>query len=606
MRLGRSSALFAAAVAVPLFSTSALASTKIIFDTDMQTDVDDAGALALLNALADRGYAQVLAAMVSSLHPYAGGAVDAINTYYGRGAIPIGTLQRPGVNLSSNYAQYVAQNFPQDLSNPPDAVRLYREILASQEDHSVTIVTLGYATNLRDLLASGPDQYSPLTGAELVAQKVSKWVNMGGNFETRQGINSTNVNWTRDTDAAVTAINDWPTEIVFAGREIGHTMRAGERLSETPEDNPVRVAYEKYFNSSAKDHHLADIVPVMYAVVGTEFDNGSGVEKYWALESGQIQMNADASFTWTPGATGERAESRLIDAISNPGLGLLPPSQVQERLEELMIAAPRGRDLSGPSAASSLAASPDNNIAGRVMLSWSPASETDQGSWVAGYNVYREGVLVGTAYGTRYFDSVPLAGNYQYTIRAFNVSGIEGDPVSLTALIGSGTGMGDGLKGEYFDNDDLIGLKFTRIDGQVNFDWGSGSPSPDIGVDSFSVRWTGYIQPAHATGTHVYTFSTESNDGVRLWVDGELLIDSWVPGGGQNHSGSIELEAGKFYEIRLEYFENTYSAMVRLSWESDGLAREIIPQARLYSVVPEPTSLTMLALGGLMLMRHRR
>lgn len=339
-------AALAAACALSLAATSAPAQSRVIFDTDFQTDVDDAGALALLHALADRGETQILATMYCSLHPWGARAIDAVNTYYGRGDLPIGVLKGPGVNMPSKYTEYIATHFPQDLgTNPPDAVTLYREILAAQPDGSVTIITLGYATNLRDLLASKPDQHSPLAGPELVAQKVQKWVNMGGNFETREGINNTNVNWQRDAAAAVTAINTWPTEIVFAGREIGHSMRAGGRLTQTPADNIIRVAYEQYFGGIAKDHHLADFVPVLYAVRGLEFDTGHGIDKYWTQQSGQITMNPDVSFTWTPGASGPRKRSRLLDARS-PGqstAGLLSPAEVQERIEDLLIAPPKNR-----------------------------------------------------------------------------------------------------------------------------------------------------------------------------------------------------------------------------------------------------------------------
>jgi hypothetical protein len=314
---------------------------KIIFDTDFQTDCDDAGALAVLHALADNGEADILATFVSARNPWSVSAVDAVNTYYGRADIPIGALKGPGVDLPSPYTQTLAERFTHaaTAANATDAVTLYREVLAAQDDASVTLMTVGYATNLRDLLASGSDRYSSLTGAELVARKVAKWVNMGGNFEVRSSpyaMNTTNVNWERDAEAAITAINDWPTEIVFVGREIGHSMRAGRRLDQTRADNPVRVAYEAQLGST-RDHHLADLSTVLYAVRGLAY----GDDTYWAQEHGRIEMLDGAKFNWRVGAAGGRAESRVIDAYTDPTLGLMSPADIQKLIEDLMIQPPR-------------------------------------------------------------------------------------------------------------------------------------------------------------------------------------------------------------------------------------------------------------------------
>ncbi|MBE9118829.1 hypothetical protein IQ249_23345 [Lusitaniella coriacea LEGE 07157] len=112
-------------------------------------------------------------------------------------------------------------------------------------------------------------------------------------------------------------------------------------------------------------------------------------------------------------------------------------------------------------------------------------------------------------------------------------------------------GAGNGLKGEYFDNDDFTELKVTRTDAAIDFDWGGGSPDPSIEVDTFTTRWTGEIEPLYGED---YTFHTESDDGVKLWVNGQLMIDGWN-GGGNRNSSPITLEAGEKYDIKLEYQE---------------------------------------------------
>ncbi|NJM57512.1 MAG: hypothetical protein HC857_08825 [Synechococcales cyanobacterium RU_4_20] len=85
-------------------------------------------------------------------------------------------------------------------------------------------------------------------------------------------------------------------------------------------------------------------------------------------------------------------------------------------------------------------------------------------------------------------------------------------------------GDGDGLKAEYFDNQDFTGTRLVRTDATVNFDWKTGSPAPQLAPDSFSARWTGKLLAQH---TETYTFSVAGDDGLRLWVDGKLLIDGW-------------------------------------------------------------------------------
>jgi len=144
-------------------------------------------------------------------------------------------------------------------------------------------------------------------------------------------------------------------------------------------------------------------------------------------------------------------------------------------------------------------------------------------------------------------------------------------------------GSGTGLKGEYFDNQDLTGLKLTRIDPTVNFDWGQGSPDPAIGPDTFSVRWTGQVQPKYS---ETYTFYTISDDGVRLWVNGQLLINDWTDHAATENSGTITLTAGQRYDLKMEYYDNLIDAVAKLSWSSPSQPKEIIPKSQLYPPAP--------------------
>ncbi|MBV9865069.1 MAG: family 16 glycosylhydrolase [Abitibacteriaceae bacterium] len=146
-----------------------------------------------------------------------------------------------------------------------------------------------------------------------------------------------------------------------------------------------------------------------------------------------------------------------------------------------------------------------------------------------------------------------------------------------------------GLTGTYYDNQDFTGTQIKRIDPQVNFDWGNGSPDPAIGPDTFSVRWTGQVQAQYS---QTYTFTTRSDDGVRLWVNNQLLIDHWGDQSPSEYSGSIALQAGLLYNIRMDYYENKYGAVAQLSWSSPSTSKTIIPQSQLYpdsTLVPGST-----------------
>ena len=147
-------------------------------------------------------------------------------------------------------------------------------------------------------------------------------------------------------------------------------------------------------------------------------------------------------------------------------------------------------------------------------------------------------------------------------------------------------GTGNGLRGEYFNNIDFTDFTATRIDSTVDFDWGLGSPDSAIAPDTFSVRWTGEIESRYS---ETYTFRTTTDDGVRLWVNDQLIIDRFIDQATTNHEGSIALVAGEKTDIRLEYYEKGGDAVAQLSWFSDSQPLEVVPQSQLYSSIePRP------------------
>lgn len=139
--------------------------------------------------------------------------------------------------------------------------------------------------------------------------------------------------------------------------------------------------------------------------------------------------------------------------------------------------------------------------------------------------------------------------------------------------------QGGGLTGRYFPKPGFKGTAVTRIDPVIDFDWKLGSPAPGIGADAWSARWTGEIE-AQVTGLH--TFFLRSNDGARLWIDGQLLIDDWKDHGSRVSQGTIQLEAGRRYAIRLDYHDTAGRANLRLLWSAPGLPRQVVPAGSLF------------------------
>ncbi len=159
--------------------------------------------------------------------------------------------------------------------------------------------------------------------------------------------------------------------------------------------------------------------------------------------------------------------------------------------------------------------------------------------------------------------------------------------LALAALCSVGHARADGLQATYYDQNGqqrqyFTGSTVTRVDPQVDFDWGGGAPAPGIGNNDFSVRWTGQVE-APASGD--YTFYTQSDDGVRLWVDNTLVIDNWTDHAQtEDASAPVTLSAGVRYDIRMEFYERAGQAVARLLWSGPGIAKQVIPGNRLHSI----------------------
>ena len=268
--------------------------TKIIFDTDLGPDYDDVGALAFLHAMADSGKAEILATVSSNKHDLVAPSIEVINTYFNRPDLAIGAPKTEGVNLGSSqhWADSIVLKYPHSIRSTtevPDAVDVYRKVLNEQPDKSVTIVTVGFLTNLNNLLNSQPDNITPLTGKELVSKKVKRLVSMAGKFPE-----GSEFNVHMDSFSSEFVFNNWPGEIIFTGFEIGWEIRTGLRLIRSNLINsPVKDVFAISIPLSAADKEGRmswDETAVLIAVYGTE--------GFFDTVRGRILVMPDGSNSW--------------------------------------------------------------------------------------------------------------------------------------------------------------------------------------------------------------------------------------------------------------------------------------------------------------------
>ena len=291
---------------------------RVILDTDMDSDCDDVGALVMLHALADKGEAQILGVMMSDPNGESPACTDAINTFHGRGDIPIGVRKSGSGKANSRYARQIAAEFPHDFKYDaaPRAVDLYRSILAAQPDGSVVIVSIGTLGNLAELLVSQPDARSPLVGAELVRRKVRFWSCMGGYYPG--GRKDAEHNFKFGGKATAQAINDWPTPIVFSGWELGVRLTTGANRAEISAPHPVRRAYDLYCKPG-EGRASWDQTSVLFAV--------RGAGEWWNLHrGGHNHVFEDGRNEWRPSP--EKDHAYLVEKMK--------PADVVKLMDELM------------------------------------------------------------------------------------------------------------------------------------------------------------------------------------------------------------------------------------------------------------------------------
>jgi inosine-uridine nucleoside N-ribohydrolase len=301
---------------------------NIIFDTDMGPDYDDVGALAMLHALADKGEANILATVSSNMYKNAVPCIDVINHYFGRPDISVGGPAE-GINVVDGrfvdklyWGEILPALYPHRVKNTdnyPDAVELYREMLSKQPDGSVTIVTVGFFTNLAMLLVTQGDSYSELTGKELVRKKVKHLVSMAGSFPDGREFNVY-----RDSTSSVKVFNDWPTPIILSGFQIGVDIRTGLRLvaNENISGSPIKDTYSLCIPMDKKGRSSWDQTAVLVAV--------KGFEKYFDIKYGTMMVLPNGNNTWQDKPGGQHGQLLLK----------MPKDDLTFLIEDLMMHQP--------------------------------------------------------------------------------------------------------------------------------------------------------------------------------------------------------------------------------------------------------------------------
>jgi inosine-uridine nucleoside N-ribohydrolase len=318
---------------VALLVTTLLASSQekplpVIFDTDMGPDYDDVGAITLLHAFADSGKATILATMSSNKYEGVAAVINLFNTYFHRPEIPIGVPRTAAVNQrdKQHWTDSILSKYPHAITRndeAQDAVTLYRKVLARQPDHSVTIITVGFLTNLQGLLKSGPDNFSPLDGQELVWKKVKQLVSMAGKFPQGWEFNVFS-----DSTASVYVFDHWPTPVLLSGFEIGVKIKCGLPLVQNPviQHSPVKDVFRISIPLAAEDslgRSSWDETAVLIAI--------AGCKPWYQLQPGIMHVSPNGSDTWEDAPAGRHA--RVIEAR--------PVAEVQQLINTLIMHQPK-------------------------------------------------------------------------------------------------------------------------------------------------------------------------------------------------------------------------------------------------------------------------
>lgn len=281
---------------------------NIIFETDMGNDVDDALAIDMLYKYNRQGRINLMAVMLNKEGEFPPMYIDLLNTWYKQKRIPIGLSPRDGQSVvaGANYTQVVCEKKDEkgkplykhsikDYSKLLPAVMLYRKLLAKAEDASVSIVSVGFSTNLALLLDTEADEYSPLTGKELIAKKVKRLVTMAGHIQNPEFAEYNVVN---DVKACQRVFAEWPTPIYMSPFELGlqicYPAHSIENDFTWVPHHPIVDSYKAYL-PKIEDRPTWDLTAVLYAIDPQQFFNISPAGRVVVTDEGYTHYTQDAS-----------------------------------------------------------------------------------------------------------------------------------------------------------------------------------------------------------------------------------------------------------------------------------------------------------------------
>lgn len=306
---------------------TAVAPVNVIFDTDMGPDYDDVGAITMLHAFADEGSANILATIASTKYEGVAEVLNVFNTYFKRPQIPVAVPSQKASVLRDfqHWSDSVRKNYPHAIKSnkdAEDAIKLYRKILSQQPDTSVTIITVGFLTNISNLLKSQPDSFSTLTGRDLVNQKVKKLVSMAGKFPEGSEFN-VNI----DAAASQYTYANFPRPVIFSGFEIGKDIKTGIPLisDSSIKNSPVKDVFRISIPMAKEDSAGRMSWDETAVLVGVK-----GHEPYYTLQQGTIIIDDKGYNKWSNDST---KQYHLVPATS--------PREVQDVINRLIMHQPK-------------------------------------------------------------------------------------------------------------------------------------------------------------------------------------------------------------------------------------------------------------------------
>jgi len=596
---------------------------SLILDTDILDDVDDVGAIALAHALQDKGEADILGVVVDTNHLKSAYCVDALNTYFGNPNIPVG-IKYPASASNTNRYPDNCSAFPQNLSSTTvqEGWKLYRQLLADPNHDDVVIVSLGFMNQLSALLDSAPDAISPLTGQQLVAQKVKELVVMGGTYPNGADY----FNFYFDKASAKNVIDNWPGRIVFSGE--GASVGTGWQLDHSPDASPVKKAFRDFLGCDASPSCTRpswDEVAVYAAVRkndGVFAEIGPGTVTY-------TPSNDSTVYSSTPNKNHYYLDQLVTDAVAGRAMESLVsyvPYEAATFVKGINVngaaatidgnawlshsaAQAAGFSVGSGVTLTSNAASPQPAVdastasllttglrkAGTVNLSQTIANgayyvsfwvKEDLGAGSYAYDIRLENATVGEVasaqsggwnrYGPYPVSVIDGVLNMDLTLNAGQV-GLHGIEIRQAA---GGTGS---LSREYWTG--ISGTSIASI--PLNAPpAGTSSLSKFEGPvdwsDNYGTRIRGYITPP-ATGT--YTFSLAGDDDSELWLStndnpankskiayftGYTALRQWTKFPTQT-SAPVALTAGQRYYVEALHKEGVGWDNLSVGWSGPGI-----------------------------------